>query len=112
MCFLPQLHQAVKMRIGHIEYVPHMISFCIAGLDGIPPLSQTNTSNFAQFKDDNNSLISAMNARRIAIFRIHTERDTIAADESYNLSESGLKKGDSVKMSIECIPSCELPEIS
>jgi hypothetical protein len=77
MCFLPQFHQIVEVRVGHIEHVSYMISLCITGLDSVPPFSKAHTSIFAQFEDDNNPLVSAMNVRRIVILRVHTECDSI-----------------------------------
>lgn len=65
------------MRSGHIEHVPHMIPLCISRLDGVPTFGDAHTSIFAQFEDDNKPLVSAMNVRRIVIFRVHTESDSI-----------------------------------
>ena len=83
MCFLPQLHQSIEMRIGHIEYVTHMILLRIVGLDGVPPVSQPYTSILAQFHDGKNSLVSAMNVRRVVISRIHTECDPVELVRSH-----------------------------
>ena len=77
MCFLQQLHQAVKVSIGHFEYVPPMILLRIARLNSIPPACNPHSSIRAQFKNDNNSLVPAMNMRGIVIARIHTECDSI-----------------------------------
>jgi len=65
------------VRVGNFEYVPHMIPLCIAGLDGVPSVRQAHTSIIAQFENHDNSLVPAMNVRRIVVFRVHTECDSI-----------------------------------
>ena len=94
MSFLPQFHQIVEMRIGRAEYVPHMIPFRIARLDSIPPFSQSHMSIDVQFEDDNNSLVTAMNVRRIVIFRIHTEGNSIETvrTHAYMILQNGTPK--------------------
>jgi hypothetical protein len=93
MGFLPQLHQIVEVRICYVKHVPYMISLCIARPDGVPPFSNAHMSIFAQFEDDNNPLVPAMNVRRIVIFRVHTESNSIESVRAHAARILSIGKG-------------------
>jgi hypothetical protein len=51
MRLLPEFHQVVEMDARHAQDVTDMISLRVAGLDGIPSVSQPHTPILNQFQN-------------------------------------------------------------